>query len=135
MTRVLRTILTCLLLVAVPLQGYAASAMLFCGVAHGRTDTVVVDHATHGHAGHSHDADGHHDVDAASADGNDAYPTGYAHGGCSVCASCCSAAALPAATIAAAFAPPHASPSLPTEHAGPDRAPARLERPPRTALT
>lgn len=136
MKRLLRTLLTWLLLAAVPLQGYAASAMLFCGAAHARTDAVV-DHAAHGHAGHAHDQDAVEDTIAAGTDGHQSSsldPSGLMHGGCSVCASCCSGAALPAATITAAFAQPHASPSQQTEHAAPDQTPARLERPPRTAL-
>jgi hypothetical protein len=128
MKRVLRTVLTCWLLVAVPLQGYAASVMLFCGTAHGSVDAVVVDHAAHGHTGHTHD-------DGLNGDRSPTLEaSGLLHSGCSVCASCCSGAALPAATIATAFAQPHASPLLPNGHTAPDQAPARLERPPRTAL-
>ena len=37
MNRVLRAVMTCLLLVAVPLQGYAAGSMLFCGAGDGES--------------------------------------------------------------------------------------------------
>jgi len=137
MKRLLRTVLTSLLLLAVPLQGYAAGVMLFCGAAHGRVDTATVDHAGHALAGHLHDGEAHHHDVAASNDDlrtPAADLTDLVHSACSVCASCCSGAALPAATIDASLALRLATPSLPTEHAAPDRAPARLERPPRIVL-
>jgi hypothetical protein len=131
MKRLLRTLLTGLLLVAVPLQGYAAGAMLFCGSAHGQGEDV--DQAAHGHGGaaHDHDATGATDVHAAAALDR----AEFGHGACSVCVSCCSGAALPASTIATSFARPLAPPTPPDEHTAPAHASPRLERPPRIDLT
>jgi hypothetical protein len=138
MNRLLRAALTGLLLVAVPLQGYAASAMLFCGAAHGWGESAIVDHADHAQAGHAHGDAAHHDAvavtDADERSSSALTLADLAHGACSVCASCCSGAALPAATITTAFAQQQVAPVVPGEHAAPDRAPARLERPPRTVL-
>jgi hypothetical protein len=136
MKRLLRTALTWLLFVTVPVQGYAASAMLFCGAAHEPVGVSVVDHAAHGHAVHAHDG-AHHETAATAAGGHETSSfdlTDLVHGACSVCASCCSGAALPAATIDPSVVQQQLTPSLPIENAAPDRAPARLERPPRTTL-
>lgn len=136
MNRLLRAALTWLLLVAVPLQGYAAGAMLFCGTAHGWVASAIVNDADHVQAGHAHDVSAHHDaVGDANEHSSPVLTLGdLAHGACSVCASCCSGAALPAAMITTAFAQQQAAPFLAGEHAAPDRAPARLERPPRISL-
>jgi hypothetical protein len=141
MNRLFRHLLAWLLLVAVPLQGYAAGAMVFCGAAHGRAESTVVDHAAHGHAGHAHGDAGHqaglHHV--TPAHGDEVPSSGidhadFAHGACSVCAACCSGAALPAATLVAPFAMAGVDPALPSEQPAPERAPTALERPPRIAL-
>jgi hypothetical protein len=137
MLRLSRQLLTWLLLAAVPLQGYAAGAMLFCGAAHGRAEAAAVDHAAHGHGAHAPDTAAHHSG-PATVDHQQPAPAAdlasLLHGTCSVCASCCSGAALPAAIFVSAFATERAAPALPGERPAPDRAPARLERPPRIAL-
>lgn len=130
MLNALRTAVLCMLLAAVPLQGFAAGAMLYCGP-DGDTSTTAVPSATvdaHHHAA-ADDGAGHHHAD----DGTPA--SGHLHdGGCSVCATCCSAAALPPST-AVAHAPAiqrHAPDALgiPTP-AHPVEGP---ERPPRSRL-
>jgi hypothetical protein len=137
MKRLLRTLLTWLLLAAVPLQGYAAGTMLFCGAAHGPGQPVAVDHAAHRHAASAADVAAHHEEPASIGD-DSAAPTfdlaQAVHGACSVCASCCSGAALPVATFSSLFAVERAVPALPSEQQAPERAPVRLERPPRIAL-
>jgi hypothetical protein len=132
MNRVVRAVVTSLLLLALPVQGFAAGTMLFCGAGAG----------TSASAGHHHDgaagdeAHGHsQDAGTVSTDGAGA-PTLHdvMHGKCSVCSSCCSAAALPTASIQTAAATPHAAPLLDLHYANPGRKPARLERPPRSNL-
>ena len=135
MSRVLRTVIACLLLVALPLQGYAAGTMLFCGGA--AAGTTVLDHHHDDATAHAHDhhvAPGH-DADSAAADDADRSNLhDLTHGTCSVCASCCSAAALPTAPLAASTDVPHSSSFPAFEHANPGHGPALLERPPRPHL-
>ena len=130
MFRLLRIVLTWLLVLAVPAQGFAAASMPNCGAGHhgavaGSTQTE------HGHgsrpygdAAASHAVSGHDeavavhagadDTDAAVAPGDPQAVSAAAHGlhegktgSCSACASCCTAAVLPSAasTFEAAPAP------------------------------
>lgn len=127
MKSVLRAAIACLLLIALPLQGYSAGTMLFCGASIPAA----------GVSGHEHEDvyAAHHD-EAASADADGA-ATDYhdaMHGKCSVCSSCCSAAALPATPVAATSATLRAAPLPELEHADRGFGPARLERPPRLSL-
>jgi hypothetical protein len=133
MNRVLRAVITCLLLVAMPLQGYAAGSMLFCGPAAGMSEALEHhhDHAT------AHEGQEEHHLDAGSAhvDDVDAPQLHHVtHGKCSVCSSCCSAAVLPSTPIKAATVLPHAAPSADFAHANPGQGPERLDRPPRFHL-
>jgi hypothetical protein len=125
-----------LLLMAVPLQGYAAAAMVYCGAAHGRAIVGVADRADHAQTAHARDSADNLDAVARSANQYDAGGelANLVHeGGCSVCASC-SGAALPAATTSTFGARQQAMPSLPAESVDPGHRPARLERPPRPRL-
>ncbi|MCM5680365.1 hypothetical protein M8A51_12575 [Schlegelella sp. S2-27] len=102
---VLRFVFVCLLSLAVPLQGYAAAAMTFCGTIHER---MVSEHAD---AHHQHDADhaphaAPHDHHAAATHSNATpaadHPAPWqqlADHDCSACAACCSSAALPASGV------------------------------------
>jgi hypothetical protein len=133
MNRVLRAIVTCLLLVAVPLQGYAAGTMLFCGPSTAASGAP----GHHGDGSPAPDERAAHHHEAAPAAADDATTPNLhdvMHGKCSVCSSCCSAAALPSALIAATAATPQAAPFPDFEHANPGHGPARLERPPRPNL-
>ena len=103
MVRRLRTLLIWLLALALPAQGVIAATMVFCGPNH---------HDRASAAAMAHDADAaHHPLDSAAhshheaADGQagntasdeSATPDKFAKSGlqkCSVCASCCSAAAI-----------------------------------------
>lgn len=135
MTRALRSVLTWLLLVAVPLQGYAAAGMLFCGAVgeHAPAAAGVEHHLDHAAA----PLDGTHPHEAtagASDDGATPDLHGVVHGKCSACASCCSAAALPAAPMASAVVEPRATRFIDFERADTGQGSARLERPPRPDL-
>ena len=95
-----------LIAVALPIQGVAAATMLHCGATHEHrqvTSTSVVHvHEQMGMHSEANAGEGHvhhHGHDQASADATSADTAGHHHAngqtGCSVCASCCSAAALP----------------------------------------
>lgn len=111
-----RILLTWLIALALPVQGWAASTMSVCGPSHSRMVAAAVDaHAHHGMA--------HVDADAPPADLS-----------CSACAWCCSLLALPAAAAFEA-ADELRAPALPMAAA----AQAVFltegqERPPRTAV-
>ena len=130
-----------LLLLALPLQGYAAATMLNCGPNHHRIMAAAIAEPDEAHehtaAGqHHHDtgmADGQHEV--TSVDGNgDTPPLPHLDKlvkfKCNACAVCCTGAALPTAIFAFEPFPPAMAPEsfVPTSHAGfvtdgPDRPP------------
>lgn len=111
MNRVVRAVLVWVIVLAMPVQGMAASLMLFCGPSHARmvqglrADAAAVpaaqaDGVAHHRHAHAHDPaptgqatpqpaapDAHHGHLAQAADGSVS---------CSACAACCAAMALPA---------------------------------------
>ena len=101
----IRLVLAWLLITALPLQGFAAASMLFCGaefavtshtsgdghVGHAHDEAALAgahDHASHGHASQGHAKAGNDSGKAAKAD-----PDKQGHA-CPVCASCCQVAAV-----------------------------------------
>ena len=131
-----------LLMLAIPVQGMAASTMLLCGPEHHRQQQsaqAMHEHSAHGHGEHgnaaptTHDAQpgGHgmhgahatHDplhIDAGGDAGASADPTGLSELSttkCSACASCCSALALLGPFLSLAVAERHESrtPALTTD--------------------
>ena len=135
----IRTVLIWLLVLALPAQGAIAASMVFCGPNHhDRAAAAAVAHpadAAHQRqdsAGHSHDAitDAHA---GNTASDETATPDNFAPSGmqkCSVCASCCSAAAihdtvpkLPVVEPVAADFAPLAPIVEPFAADGPDRPP------------
>lgn len=126
MGKSLKRVLACLLMLAIPLQGFAATAMLTCGPIHQRVSAGAG--GAHGHEhgpGHVHDAAhehshgaaaqaqdhaAHHDHDAqddgaAAPDLHNAPMLSavgefdqVAKASCSACASCCSGAAMVSST-------------------------------------
>lgn len=102
----LRLVIAWLLMAALPLQGMAAAAMLFCGPVHaGATQPAGHDHASHGHgAEHDTASHAHGRTDGADEPSSqalqpalDAQATASVvddgHG-CPVCAACCNLVAL-----------------------------------------
>ena len=99
-----RTLLIWLLVLALPAQGAMAATMSFCGPKHHASAVaaelgVPADHDHHEHASQTgaHVADGQ-DLETAST--GSATPEPFGQGDmqtCSVCASCCSAAAIQSA--------------------------------------
>ena len=149
MKRFVRTFVTWLLFLALPVQGFTASTMLLCAAGHHGAAQAAAsehDHAGHVHIGTSSVADAlgsHSDHDQAieatpGHDGGAVRPVVAKHaevmGKCSACAACCTVAFLPTTVIS--FTAPAPSRSLPvfelTTHIGfvadgPDK-------PPRLAL-
>jgi hypothetical protein len=138
----LRTALLCMLLVAVPLQGLAAGAMLFCGSVQG-SDAVSIDSHSHTDQGtaqahhHQQAGDGAPSGSAQHAGGHDdaLQPLGHLHDGtCSVCASCCSGAALPQSAAMLVSQAEQRAPRVDSSQPDPGHACPGPERPPRRLL-
>lgn len=98
-----RTVLTWLLALAIPLQGFAASAMLFCAPAHSGMVAVTQHQPTHQHEHAS--APSHHAPQTATASlshADDVTPSQaptakvgqVGDGKCSTCATCCTGSVL-----------------------------------------
>lgn len=110
MWRALRTAVTWLIALALPLQGLAAATMLSCGPGHHRmaavtaAEPVVDDHAAHeNHAAAAASAK-HHTGSSGSADDPSKSLHELAKFKCSACAACCVATLLPSAGVT--FDPP-----------------------------
>ena len=91
----LRILFAWLLMAAVPMQGFAAASMLFCGTdgrqhVHAATQGTTT-HNHHDHAMHD-DAD-HVQVDAKASHAAHGAPTDTNHK-CSICAACCNSIAI-----------------------------------------
>lgn len=103
----LRLLLAWLVMAALPLQGFAAATMLFCGMEQAATGSrgVAHDHAKHSHSGtavsasaHDHAAHApastdHAQADSGSGGGATAGQDKQGHA-CPVCASCCHVVAV-----------------------------------------
>jgi len=131
MNRFVQFALACLLALALPVQGFAAQAMLFCAPVSSSAPQDDRHMGSHDH--HAQAADAHHaqQGDAQSSDMDPAKSQG--HGKCSACASCCSAAALMSGLPSLAVMPLHQalSSSLPR---GLERVmTGGIDRPPRLA--
>jgi hypothetical protein len=109
MVRSFRTLLTWLLLLAIPVQGMAAATMAFCGPSHhaGASREQPRQGASAAHVHHGSDAPGaHHHRGAAPPAGaptDAAAPATLTQADdqkCSACASCCSFSAVPSAALA-----------------------------------
>lgn len=140
MSKFWRIALAWLLAVALPIQGYAAQTMLLCGPANHQS-SVTDDHAAHGHdhasmvhgdaSDHAHAAAS---STAADADKSPSAKAGHA-GKCSVCSSCCNAAAITTSVVSFAVAPLDL-PEVPTVKVAHDRVMVGgLDRPPRLSRT
>lgn len=134
MSKLWRTVLTWILAVALPLQGYAVHAMAACGPAHqqGQSLAQVAGHhhdgaaADHEHHDHDHASSGHGSHD----DGAKPAKAGHADK-CSACASCCHLTAIVSTVVHFDVIPSHpvGVATTPTAH---DRVMlGGLDRPPR----
>jgi hypothetical protein len=133
MSRRVRILLIWILAAALPLQGYAAAAMISCGPMHARIAAST--HDDHGQAGH-HGTHDHHPAAEGSSHSNEPSPgpAKLFQFKCSACAACCTASAAPSPTVplmAVVAARVVTSPFFePSDHG---IVPAGLERPPRTS--
>ena len=129
-----RTALMWLLLLALPLQGFAAATMLHCGPNHHGMSAESHDHTISGHRPHEAGIAGDPHEMATDDGGTDSSAVRHlnklAKFKCSACAACCMGVALPTAALAFAPIPPAMAPDscVPTSHAGfvtdgPDRPP------------
>jgi len=135
MTRKLRSVLAWLLLVAIPLQGYAATGMLFCGAQGERAPVAAGVEHHHDRAASPLDHTHQHAAAADASDERTAWDLDHVmHGTCSACSSCCSVAALPSAPMASVVFEPRATPFIGYERKDAGDGSARLERPPRPSL-
>jgi hypothetical protein len=142
MFRMVRTLLIWLLALALPAQGVMAATMVFCGPDHhDQASAAVAAHdagaaheARHFNAQSGHGAQVSHSGEAAADE--TAAPDKFAQSAiqkCSVCAACCSAAAihgtllkLPAVEAAAADFPALVPVVEPFASDGPDRPPRHV---------
>jgi len=132
-----------MLALALPVQGYAAHAMVFCGPAHHGT-AQAHDHASHDHGDAGPTAHNMaHDTAGAQADAGPSADGGLVKvkslktagaGKCSACSSCCSGAAITSSIIQIEVVPQH-EPVVATLATAHDRVLiGGLERPPRLPL-
>jgi len=134
-----------LLLLALPLQGFAAATMLNCGPNHHRmweasvgTQVDSSDHAAHGH--HQHPQNVAEPDEMAAAGDHDDVDNSLHHLSklskfkCSACAACCMGVALPPSPIAFLSFPPASvlTSSVFAPHV--DFVSSGLDRPPRLFL-
>lgn len=128
MNPVLRTLWICLLLLALPVQGFAAARMMQCGPGHARMQHTDGTAQHDGHEHHDHQAESPSQADDMSQHGS--LPAAKHH--CSACAACCVGMALPSS--APVLATPLESLPLVAATGGPDPVflTSGLERPPRT---
>lgn len=140
MLKMLRTFLIGLLVLAIPAQGFAAAAMLYCGSDLQSAGAVVMRHAGHAmaipmaakaaaadhgvspepHTHQGHDLPRHADHALQNADAADVTVQASAAGTpdlsqnvkCSVCATCCSAAAMTSSSMLIFLLPASSVPVL-----------------------
>lgn len=123
-----RLLLSCLLILVLPLQGLAAGARMHCGATHEPAAAVAPQPSPCPHH------------DAADEPPPAAHANPHAHGAavgpdsCSACAWCCHALALPVPEWRLGGLPPGHGGVEPPPLPAPQVLPDRLERPPRTVL-
>jgi hypothetical protein len=118
-----RSLVACIIAFALPLQGYAAAAMIACGPIHG-TPAAVADASASPHHG---DCDRHAPTPAK--------PAKPAQGECSACASCCTAPAATSPHLEFSVLPAAHAAAIPFRPLTPETVvPDGLERPPRASL-
>jgi hypothetical protein len=135
MSRLARTTLIWLIALALPVQGFAAAAMISCGPMHGGMAAAVPE----SHAGHEASEHAHHHGDGISAAQDPAEPQSdfakFIELKCSACASCCTAPAAPSPVMPfSGLVPAHAVAIPFFGSSESTTVPDRLERPPRTFL-
>ena len=143
-----RRIAVALLLLALPMQAFAAASMLYCNGDHHATWLQVATDVLFGHAvaeAPVGERSGHHDgggddaaLNASEANHHDdTAPDGDDHRGsqCSSCSDCCCAASIPSSGQSTfALGPAPSGPISIVAQLVSGYVPERLERPPRNTL-
>jgi len=127
MSWALRTFLTFLLALALPLQGYAAQRMLFCAPQSHHPVQVQAPHDHSAHVHHSSKAD-------AKAPVHDSVHAKFTPGKCSACASCCAGVAMVSSPLVFSANTPSPDYTGTVVPAYSGHTPDRLDRPPRSTL-
>lgn len=129
----LRFVLAWLIMLALPLQGFAAATMVFCAGEHHGTSAVIQEaheNSSRGHSAHRHAAVGSHHENADDARSGQALPD--AKHKCGVCASCCYSVAVTQDRTSSGFVPVERT-HLTESFLRIDTAPAEVpDKPPRT---
>lgn len=99
MRSLLRLMLLCLMAVALPVQGFAATGALHCAAMHERMQVASTHHHDDGADHHHAQAGAHHDGSSADTGPDDGAPHVGGVFKCSACAACCVGLGLPASTI------------------------------------
>lgn len=102
----LRFVVAWLIMLALPLQGFASATMVFCsGEHHGASAAIqeVHENPSHDHSAHQHAAVDSHEVNADEA--RSSHPLPDANHKCGVCASCCYSVAVTEDRASSGFAP------------------------------
>ncbi|MFN0300967.1 MAG: hypothetical protein ACKVQU_11530 [Burkholderiales bacterium] len=130
--RYLKSVILCLLLLAIPLKGFAAARMIFCG---GHGDAMHAPEALQGHSAHHNaplpDASGGGEQPSNESAPHAADDPGCWDCHCSVCAACCTAAGMtsPVFLLGSFLEASRSRPFSNFSHFK-GRIPATLERPP-----
>lgn len=135
----IRTVLMWLLLLALPMQGYATATMVSCGPNHHRmaaaaqlVDAVSASATAH-HSHHGMQGPHAHEASAVADEQDTRHLSPASKFKCSACATCCVGAALPITPLVFAAAAPSGAPSsvfsigpIGFQTDGPDRPPRTL---------
>jgi hypothetical protein len=139
MNRTIRIFLLWLLVLALPVQGFAAAVRLSCGTTHHHGFSALAVHHAHSHSSVFGDHQPHfkHEHSALASSGSD--PSSSSHqvsaSTCSDCAACCAGAVILPAVLN--WAPMHASSIALVMSPSPPYSgyfPERLKRPPKHFL-
>lgn len=129
----LRFVLAWLIMLALPLQGFASATMLFCAGEHHETSTAVQaaqERSSHDHSAHPHPAADSRQATADDAQSSQVLPD--ANHKCGVCASCCHSVAVTQGRASSGFVALE-RPQLAEFFLRIDTAPAEVpDKPPRT---
>ena len=134
MRSLLRLMLLCLMAVALPVQGFAATGTVHCATMHERMQVAALHHQDDGADHHHAQAASQHDRSSADTGPDD----GAARAGgvfkCSACAACCVGLGLPASTIRVPQGPAEGLSPQPVQRSVAPFLTGGPERPPRTVL-
>jgi len=139
MRRATRTFLAWILILAMPIHGFAAASMIVCGPNHARM-AEAAEAASHDHGGGAQSGAGHHHHAAAPsahdpADDPESLFVKILKLKCSACESCCAMSAVPVAALPSLSFVPSLGVTAPFfDSSNAAIVPDGLERPPSAVL-